>query len=167
MRIVRSAVMMLVATGFAATAQAATRSDSALVNSVAENDLRDLVLAHGDTVDAMHPFDDPSVRGKTADGLKYLLIGVDCPDNGQTGCKSVMMQIRYTADDEVTLKGINDAAYGEAAVSPWWNQEGGTLGFTRFVYLEGGVTWGNLKQNLNLLFDAHWSSQDFIWVPKK
>lgn len=167
MRTVRSALALVAAVCSATTAHAAARSDSTLVYSVAENDLRDLVLARGDTVDAMHPFDDPSVRGKTADGLKYLLIAVDCPDNGQTGCKSLMMQIRYTADDDVTLKGINDAAYGEAAVSSWWNQEGGTIGFTRFVYIEGGVTWGNLKQNVNLLFDAHWAAQDFVWPPKK
>lgn len=167
MKFVRHLVVAAATLGFAASAHAATHSEGSIITQVGEADLNDLVVALGDTVDEAHPFDDPSVRAKTKDGLKYLLIATDCPTGSKTGCKSVMMQVRYTADDEVTLKGINDAAYGEAAVSTWWDQEGGTVGFTRFVHLEGGVTWSNLKNNVQLLVAAHWNSLDVVWPPKK
>jgi len=168
MKIVRSLAAIAGLFAYAAAAQAAPRNDAAMVYSVSESDLVELVQAVGDTVDAVHPFEnDPSVRGKTKDGLKYLFIATDCPEEQQTGCKSIMMQVRYTADDEVTLKGINDANYNEAAVGSWWNQDSGTVGFTRFVYMQGGVTWANLKANYRMLIDAHWNAQDAVWPPKK
>ena len=168
MKVVRNLAIVASSVAFATSAHAAPRANSAMVNSISESDLVELVQAVGDTVDEVHPFeDDPSVHGKTKDGLKYLLIGVDCPRNLQTGCKSIMMQVRYTADEEVTLMGINDANYNEAAVGTWWNQDTGTVGFTRFVYVEGGVTWGNLKSNVNMLMEAHWNAQDSVWPPSK
>lgn len=170
----RLALLPLVMLGAAAPAIAApgigafagksgARADSAIVTTVTESDLRELVLALGDSVDAMHPFSEPSVRGKDKSGLKYHLIGSDCSQSGPGGCASVMMQVRYTADDEVTLRGINAANYGEAAVSAWWDQSGGTVGFTRFVHLGGGVTWANLKANLRLLIEAQYAAQVSIW----
>jgi hypothetical protein len=74
-----------------------------------------------------------------------------------------MMQVRFTADDLVTLKGINDANYSEAAVSAWWDETGKIVGFTRFVDLRGGVTWANLKANLRLLIEAQYAAQVSIW----
>lgn len=153
----------LAAPGIGAFAgKAGARADSAMVTAVTESDLRELVLARGDSIDAVHPLDQPSVRGKDKDGLKYLLIGSDCGAAG-SGCESVMMQVRYGDDGKVALKGINDANYSEAAVSAWWDEAGGTVGFTRFVHLRGGVTWGNLKANLRLLVEAQYAAQVSIW----
>lgn len=144
-------------------ANAGARADSAIVTTLNESDLRALVLAAGDSVDAVQPFDEPSVRGKDKSGLKYLLIGSDCPKASPDRCSSVMMQVRYTADDLVTLKGINDANYSEAGVSTWWDEGGKIVGFTRFVDLRGGVTWANLKANLRLLIEAQYAAQVSIW----
>lgn len=167
MKIVRNFVLVAAAAGFVSPVLAATRSPSAIVNTVSEADLGDLVRANGDTVDAVHVFDEePSVRGKTKDGLKYILVGKDCPESAQSGCKSVMMQIRYEADADVTEAKVNDANNAEAAVQTWWDKETGDLGFTRFQYLDGGTTWENLKQNVNLLIDAHYNAIDVVWPPK-
>lgn len=144
-------------------AKGTVHADDALVTGVGENDLRDLVLAAGDTVDALHPLDEPSVRGKTSDGLKYLLVAADCPAGAQTGCESIMMQVRYDADKDVTLKGINDANYNEAAIGTWWYPDNQTVGFTRFVYLKGGVTWANLKANVRMMIDTHYTASASVW----
>lgn len=146
-----------------AAAAAQVRADSDVIFAVSENELRELVLAHGDTVDAIKPLEEPSVRGATKAGVRYLLIAGDCPRGKTAACTGVMMQIRYTADDKVTLKGINDANVREAAVGTWWDEQTRIVGFTRYVNLSGGVTWGNLKSNLSLLLTASKSAGSIVW----
>lgn len=148
---------------FPQAAAAQVRSDSALIYTVGEKELRELVLAHGDTVDAEKPLEEPSVRGATKDGVRYLLIAGECPRGNTTACMGVMMQVRYTADDKVTLKGVNDANVREAAVATWWDEPSKIVGFTRYVNLSGGVTWGNLKSNLSMMLSASKSAGGIVW----
>ena len=145
--------------GAAATARAPT----ALVKSITEADLRALVLAEGATVDAMHPLDAPSVRGKTKDGHLFVLIGTACDMNGIPGCRGIMMQVRYDADELVTLEGLNKANMSEAAVSSWWDKPNKTVGFTRYVVLDDGVTWINIRQNLRVLLSIEPKAAKQIW----
>ncbi len=148
---------------FANGAAAQVRSDSAVLSSVGQRELRELVLAHGDTVDAEQPLDEPSVRGLTKDGVRYLLIATECPRNNTMTCTGIMMPVRYTADDKVTLKGVAEANVREAAVGTWWDEQSKIVGFTRFVHLSGGVTWGNLKSNLTLMLSASKTAGGIVW----
>ena len=133
---------------------APARASTTIVKWVTEADLRALVLAEGHTIDAMHPFEAPSVRGKTKEGLVFVLIGTACDVKGVSGCQGVMMQVRYDSDDTVTADGINKANLKEAAISTWWDKEDKTVGFTRYVVLDDGITWLNLRQNLRVLFSV-------------
>ena len=133
------------------TATQAGAQDSRIIKSVTEKDLEALVLAEGDTIDAKHPFEAPSVRGKTEDGLVYLLIGTACDAQGVPGCQGIMMQVRYDEDAKVTWEKLGKANLNEAALSSWWDQEDNTVGFTRYVVLDDGVTWMNLRRNLRVL----------------
>lgn len=141
---------------------AETRGDTAVLSTVGEDDLRDFVRAMGDQVDMIHPLDAPSVRGMASDGLRYLLIGIDCPKDSLAGCKGAVMQVRYSANDKVTLSGLAAANLNEASVTSWWDEERKVVGFTRYVHLEGGVTWANLKSNLSLLLTAHPTAQAML-----
>ena len=137
---------------------AATRAPTSIIKSVTEADLRALVLAEGHTVDAIHPFEAPSVRGKTKDGLLFVLIGTACDKEGIPGCRGVMMQVRYDSDSRVTTAGINNSNRNEAALSAWWDKDDKTVGLTRYVVLDDGITWMNLRQNLRVLISVQANS---------
>ena len=137
---------------------AATRAPTSIIKSVTEADLRALVLAEGHTVDAIHPFEAPSVRGKTKDGLLFVLIGTACDKEGIPGCRGVMMQVRYDSDSRVTTAGINNSNRNEAALSAWWDKDDKTVGLTRYVVLNDGITWMNLRQNLRVLISVQANS---------
>jgi hypothetical protein len=142
------AVAMLVAQAPVAQAQ----SKQTVYTTVTKADLRLLVTLEGHTIIEEDFFDVPSVRAKTKDGLIFQVFGSGCTDGANKRCDSVMMQIRYDDDDRVTYEGINEANWKEALITAWWDQEGKTVGFTRFVVLDGGVTLMNLRQNLRKLF---------------
>lgn len=142
---------------------AAERAPTALVKSVTEADLRALVLAEGATVDEMHPFEAPSVRGKTKQGHLFLLVGTACDKDGVPGCRGIMMQVRYDADGLVTLEGMNKANINEAALSSWWDKPNKTIGFTRYVVLDDGVTWMNIRQNLRVLLSIEPKAAKYVW----
>ena len=146
--------------------QAAARAPTTIVKKVSEADLRALVLAEGHTVDAMHPFDQPSVRGKTKDGLLFVLLGTACDVQGVPGCQGIMMQVRYDSDATVTSEGVNKANLNEAALSAWWDKPGKTVGFTRYVVLDDGVTWMNIRQNLRVLVAIEAKAYEHVFTEK-
>ncbi len=132
-------------------AQAQTKQT--VLTTVGKSDIRLLFALEGHTITEEDMFDVPSVRGKTKDGLIFQVFGSDCSGSGSAQrCNNLMMQIRYDDDDRVTLDGINKANWEEASITTWWDQDGDTVGFTRFVVLKGGVTMMNLRQNLRSLF---------------
>lgn len=156
-----SALALAAATG--AQAAPAKIADGKLYKVVTESDLQKLVLAEGHTVDEMHPFEAPSVRGKTADGLFFVLIGTACDIGKVKGCQGAMMQVRYDDDATVTMDGVNKANMEEAAVGTWWDKEDKTVGFTRYVVMDDGVTWLNLRQNLRVLLDVQESALKYVF----
>lgn len=130
----------------------ANGSAQRVITTVTKADLRLLVTLEGHTIIAEDFYDVPSVRGKTKDGLIFQLFGSGCTEETKRGiCSNVLMQIRYDDDARVTLDGINEANFREASVSTWWDQGEKTVGFTRFVVLDGGVTLMNLRHNLRTL----------------
>ena len=142
---------------------ASARASTTIVKWVTEADLRALVLAEGHTIDAMHPFEAPSVRGKTKEGLVFVLIGTACDVKGIPGCQGVMMQVRYDSNDTVTADGINKANLNEAALSTWWDKDDKTVGFTRYVVLDDGITWLNLRQNLRILLSIQVNANKHVF----
>lgn len=161
----QSVLLPAVALAAAAGAQAAPAkvADGKVLKAVTESDLQQLVLAEGHTVDELHPFEAPSVRGKTADGLYFLLIGTACDIGKVKGCQGAMMQVRYDDDESVTLEGVNKANMEEAAIGTWWDKEDKTVGFTRYVVMDDGVTWLNLRQNLRVLLDVQASTLKYVF----
>lgn len=161
----QSVLLSVLALAAATGAQAASAkvADGKLFKVVTEEDLKQLVLSEGHTVDEMHPFEAPSVRGKTADGLFFLLIGTACDIGKVKGCQGAMMQVRYDDDESVTLEGINKSNMEEAAVGTWWDKEDKTVGFTRYVVMDDGVTWLNLRQNLRVLLDVQASALKYVF----
>ena len=147
----------------AASAPAQTTPNTRLVSSITEADLVALVRAEGHTIDATHPFESPSVRGKTKDGLLFLLIGSACDKNGVPGCQGIMMQVRYDENSSVTTAGINKSNLNEAALSAWWDEADDTVGFTRYVVLDDGVTWMNIRQNLRILLSIQDNAYDYVF----
>ena len=141
----------------------AQRSPTAIVKYVTESDLKAVVLAEGHTVDSMHPFEQPSVRGKTKEGVLFVLVGTACNTKGVPGCQGIMMQVRYDADEKVTLEGMNSANMAQAAVSSWWDKSEKTIGFTRYVVLDDGVTWMNVRQNLRVLLSIQAQAVKKVW----
>lgn len=159
--VVVSALLLAAASG--AQAAPAKVADTKLIKVVSEEDLKTLVLAEGHTIDEIHPFEAPSVRGKTADGLLFVVIGTACDIGTVKGCQGAMMQVRYDQDDTVTMDGVNKANIEEAAVGTWWDKEDKTVGFTRYVVLDDGVTWLNLRQNLRVMLDVQASALKYVF----
>lgn len=133
-------------------AQAQSGSMQRVVYSLSQADMRLLVTLEGHSIVAEKFFDVPSVRGKTKDGLIFQLFGSGCTTGANATCRNLMMQIRYDDDERVTLEGINEANFREASVTAWWDRDDNTVGFTRFVVLDGGVTMMNLRQNMRTMF---------------
>ena len=74
-----------------------------------------------------------------------------------------MMQVRYDANDKVTLEGMNNANMAEAALSSRWDRTEKTVGFTRYVVLDDGVTWMNVRQNLRVLLSIQAQAVKKVW----
>lgn len=122
-----------------------------IVRSVFQQDLNEIVTSLGHTVVETASSGDPSVTARTAEGLIFLLYGTACNANGVAGCQGVMMQIRYETDERVNYERVSQANFTYAAIATWWDQQEGTVGFTRYVVLDGGVTFRNLQENLGVL----------------
>jgi hypothetical protein len=153
LRFVSAAALLAAATSPVQAQTSQGASMQRVVTTVNQSDLRLLVTMEGHTIIAQNMYTVPSVRGKTKDGLIFQLFGSGCSGSGaaQT-CTNVVMQIRYDDDERVTLAGINEANFQEASVTAWWDQGEHTVGFTRFVALDGGVTFMNLRQNMRKMF---------------
>jgi hypothetical protein len=139
------------------------KSPTEIVKSVIEADLSALITDEGHVVDEVHPFERPSVRGKTGDGIIFVLVGTACDKNGVAGCQGIMMQVLYDSDERVTTDGVNEANMSEAALSAWWDKTGKTVGFTRYVVLDGGVTYLNIRENLRVLLDVVLNANKFVF----
>jgi hypothetical protein len=122
-----------------------------IVRAVFQQELNEIVTSTGHTITETAQSGDPSVIARTQEGLIFVLYGTACNANGVAGCQGVMMQIRYETDERVNYERIAQANMTYAAIATWWDQQEGTVGFTRYVVLDGGVTFRNLQENLNVL----------------
>jgi hypothetical protein len=91
-----------------------------------------------------------SVAAQTESGTNYLLIGTACNVGDVAGCQGVMVQIRFDADASIADERLLRANLAQAAVNTWRDQSG-TIGVTRYVVLDHGITMANLRANVLVL----------------
>ncbi len=138
-----------------------------LVTRVHQADLVALVLARGDTIVSQQEKGEVSINGKAADGLPYVMIGTACdlPDYGP-GCLAIEFQVRYPANDRVTLEAINEAnlMYRAAKVTVGPNEDGDMRVFvTYYAIVDEGQTFGNLSTILLNMLSLGPNVSKVIW----
>lgn len=153
----------------AAAAGSAFADDSRVVKSVELADLETLLEEEGYLIMNSTSDGEVSVQARDGeDGLIFHLTGTACEVEGYTGCLGINMQVRYDADGDETLERINDVNLMWAATSTWYS-EGGvdgntpTVGITRYVILDGGMTVRNIKDNLVNLLAIAPQAADYVW----
>lgn len=135
-----------------------------VVKSVQVADLKAIVTSLGHTVDGEKVAGDYSVRGLTDNGLRYLLIGTACDVQEIAGCQGVMMQVRFSNDtgQPISYEKLNQANFEQAAINAWYSPDSNTLGVTRYVVLDHGLTMANLKANVDVLLSITPQVMDLI-----
>jgi hypothetical protein len=113
-----------------------------------------------------------SVRATDTAGTQLIfnVIGTACEVEGVSGCLGLNMQVRYDADGTESLERINNANLMWAPTSTWYSAEGfdpeavvPTIGISRYVILDNGVTVANIKDNLRNLLAIAPQSADYVW----
>lgn len=152
----------------AAAALPAYADDSRLVTSVKLLDIQTILTQEGHEILSTGNDGKVSVRAKTAKGLIFNIVGTACETEFADGCLGMNMQVRYDADGAETLERINDASLMWPAISAWYTPTGfdgetPTVGISRYVILDRGVTEGNIKDNLINLLAIAPRAAEFIW----
>ncbi|MBA4337290.1 YbjN domain-containing protein [Hyphomonas sp.] len=145
--------------------------DSKLVKAVSLQDLQRIIAEEGYTINSTG--DDGAVSVRATDtagtGLIFNVLGTACDLEGyEPGCLGINMQVRYDADGYETLERINEANLMWAPTSAWYSAEGfdssvPTVGITRYVILDGGMTVRNIKDNLLNLLAIAPQVADYVW----
>lgn len=139
--------MKLISTIIAALALtgAASAQSGDLIEIVTQEDLEAFVVDQGHQVLGTGEAGAVSVRAETEDGTVYYLTGTACSDLGE--CQGINMSARFDVNEFVTYEKINNANIAKAAVSVW--QLENTLGISRYVILDYGVTMENIQSNFD------------------
>ena len=135
----------------AAPASAQDYAPQRVVASVDTDDLKAIVGSLDHTLLNEGQFGDVSVGAESEDGTKYVLIGTACDVGDVAGCQGVMMQVRFDPVSTITDSDLARANLNEAAVLTWRDTSDGTIGVTRYVVLDYGVTMKNLRENVRVL----------------
>jgi hypothetical protein len=142
-------MLSLMALGLACTVSAqdtTSHNDETLVKSVSLSDLQAIVMSLGHEILSDDP-DGVTVFAEDEDGAKYVLDGTAC--NESKACQGINMFMTYEMTEAITLESLNAASLAYAAVSVW--KDGDTVGISRYVILDGGMTVGNIKVNIDTL----------------
>tara|TARA_R110001599_G_scaffold318163_1_gene527699 strand:+ start:5752 stop:6480 length:729 start_codon:yes stop_codon:yes gene_type:complete len=146
---IKSLFLSILAIGLAATVSAQGASgmdDTNVVKSVTLADMQAIVISldhlvlESDTEDVL-------IIAQDEDGQKYVLDGTACNDAG--ACQGINMLMTYGLSDGISLASLNTASLVYAAVSVW--QTGQSVGVSRYVILDGGMTIANIKVNIDTL----------------
>jgi hypothetical protein len=137
--------------GAAAPLAAQDYSAERVKKSVDQNDLLAVVGSLGHQVREQGTADDIFVAAESEDGVTYVLFGSACNVNEVSGCQGIMMQVRYDLPPGTTAQTLAAANLEQAALNTWADFENKTLGFTRYVVLDHGVTMANIRENVNVL----------------
>ena len=122
-----------------------------VVKSVGTGDLAAVVGALGHQVLEQGEGEEIVVLAENPDQIKYVLLGTACGMNGVAGCQGVLMQAQFDLPPATTLETVAKANLDYAALNVWVDFEQKSLGFTRYVVLDEGVTMANLRANVEVL----------------
>jgi hypothetical protein len=125
---------------FATTASAQAEN---IIRSVNIDDLEALALQAGHQVIGFGELGQISVHARTPTNIDYFITGTACEAGS---CQGINFSSRYAADDTVTLDKVNQSNVQRAAVNVWL-MNGTTLGISRYVILDGGMTEENVVFN--------------------
>ncbi|MEQ5786928.1 YbjN domain-containing protein [Erythrobacter sp. NFXS35] len=91
------------------------------------------------------------ILAESPDQIRYVLLGTACDVEGVPGCQGVLMQAQFDLPPGATYASVADANLNFAALNIWVDFEQKSLGFTRYVVLDQGVTMANLRANVEVL----------------
>lgn len=165
MRRILTSLAALAAFAGAASAQI---SDTAIYGSVKVADLENLVTAMGHEYVKSGLYGDVSVQGRvTASGLNFHLIGTACDQPNVDGCLGIWMLVHYDADGTESLTRINEANWKWIPTTTFYSADGiqgkPSVGVSRYLILDGGVTWRNLKDNILNFLEIVPQSANYVW----
>lgn len=169
MRRTLTSLAILAATSLPALAQGDTGADTALaeadrlVRSVTLEDLKAVLAIDGYTINNTGDYGAHSVQGVTEGGLIFDVVGTICQNEIRPGCLGINMTVRYDGDEHVTLERVNGANLTWPPTSVWYDVSEPTLGVTRYVILDGGMTIQNVRDNLVNLLSIAPQVADYVW----
>ena len=138
-----AASALMLSAGLPATAQSFNESQQ--VTAITVSQLQAMVTSLGHTIRSV---DGTTVHAEGS-GLRYSVRGTACDDAG--ACNGVNMAVTYNRDADDTAEDINRANVRYAAVSLWYDED--SIGISRYLVLDGGMTLGNVKFNTQLLLN--------------
>jgi hypothetical protein len=143
----------------AAPAAAQAFEPDALKKSVVTGDLAAVVGSLGHQVLEQGEEGNVLVLAEDQDQLKYVMLGTACDIDGVAGCQGVLIQAQFDLPPGTTYETVARANMEYVALNVWVDFEQKSLGFTRYVVLDEGVTMANIRANvevlLGLLGDAY------------
>jgi len=142
---------VLAAGSAAAPVMAQDYAPDAVRKSVTNTDLAAVVGALGHQVLEEGKNDGVLVLAENQDKLRYVLLGTACDIDGVPGCQGVLMQAQFDLPPATTYETVARANLDFAALNVWVDFEQKSLGFTRYVVLDHGVTMANIKANVEVL----------------
>jgi hypothetical protein len=148
----------------------ASAHDQKLMQSISLAELTQILVEEGFVIERTGHEGDVTIqaRDKAGTGLVFQIAGTACDTDYVDGCLGLNMQVRYDADSDATLQRINDANLLWAGTSIWYWEKGvdgktPTVGVTRYVIFDGGLTVGNVKQNIINLLAIAPQAASYIW----
>ncbi|WP_340692737.1 hypothetical protein [Hyphomonas sp.] len=146
---IKSISLAFMAIGLATTVSAQGTSgidDSKLVNSVTLSDMEAIATSLDHAV-LESDAEDVLIIAQDGDGQTYVLDGTACDEAG--ACQGLNMFMSYDMTDGISLESLNTASLSYAAVSVWQSRQ--SVGVSRYVILDGGMTIANIKVNIETL----------------
>jgi len=119
--------------------------------SVITADLAAIAGSLGHQVIEQGEGDEVLIIAEDANRLKYALVGTACETNGVSGCQGVMMLAQFDLPPAATYETVAKANLQYVALNIWVDFEQKSLGFTRYVVADHGVTMANIRENVNVL----------------
>ena len=137
--------------GAAAPASAQDYLAERVKPSVTTADLAAVVGALGHQVLEQGEGDEVLVLAEDFDQLKYVLLGTACETEGVDGCQGILMQAQFDLPAGTTYQSVAEANLNFAALNVWVDFEQKSLGFTRYVVLDNGVTMAKIRAKVEVL----------------
>jgi hypothetical protein len=134
-----------------APAGAQTFVPDQLKKSVVTGDLAAVVGSLGHQVLEQGDADNVLVLAENEDQIKYVILGTACDIDGVAGCQGLLIQTQFDLPPGTTYETVARANLEYVALNVWVDFKQKSLGFTRYVVLDDGVTMANIRANVEVL----------------